>query len=84
MFQKVVKDTRKRLQPDALLDKIATFTKFEDIQITILLAHSGKEAEEVKQALQDDIAKLPPYMFVYRSGPRLYVHIRLVPMWESS
>ncbi len=58
-------------------------TNFEDIEITILLARSGKEAQDIVEALEDEIEKMPKYMRVLRSGPRVYVHITLYPAWNA-
>ena len=55
MFQELLENTRKRLLPEALLDKVDMMTNFQDIKITILLARSGKEAQDVVDALKDDI-----------------------------
>ena len=83
MFQELLENTRKRLLPEALLDKVDMMTNFQDIKITILLARSGKEAQEIVDALKDDIEKLPKYMIVHTAGPRVYVHIMLYPCWEA-
>jgi hypothetical protein len=83
MFEELLKNTRKMLQPEAILDKVAMMTNFEDIEITILLARSGKEAQDIVEALKDEIEKLPKYMRVLRLGPRVYVHITLYPSWNS-
>ena len=83
MFQELLENSRKRLQIEALLDKVDMMTDFQDIKITILLAHSGKEAQNIVDALKDDIEKLPKYIRVFTSGPRVYAHITLYPAWEA-
>lgn len=83
MFQELLENTRKKLRPEAILDKVAMMTNFQDIEITILLARSGKEAQDILEALKNDIDKIPKYMRVIRAGPRIYVHVTLYPLWEA-
>lgn len=79
-FQKKVDKARDGLRPEALMKNLSG----PDLQppcsrIHVLFAGSGKEAEEIVAALEDDIAKLPEYLTVAILGGCIYVQIDLDP-----
>lgn len=78
-FQRAVTLARRRLQPEAILDRVDMLDLDTDVRVTILLAHSAKEAEDVVEALADDVAALPRYMHVGRFGCRVFLDIRFRP-----